>query len=166
MCVCIKQGGVGGCPFGNRPWVFNTEELEERTLSAWRTQHSQRRGHWSTCTHIHICCVHTHKDTHINALMHPCIHTVTVPLSLLHTHTRSLCLFSSSPSLFRSHKPTHSEHFNSIASLVSPLVPYPVKTPPWGQKSSGQGDNRKTAQTGNCCHIVRKQRIDIRTESE
>lgn len=98
--VCAFQAGdVWGCPSGNSPWVLNTEELEEKTLSAWRTQHSQCRGHWSTCT-----LVHTHKHQ-----MHSCIHasTLSLPHSLLHTHihtrTHTVAL---SASLFCSHQYT------------------------------------------------------------
>lgn len=78
-CVCGFQARHAyGCPSGKRPWVFNTEELEDRTLSAWRTLHSKRRGHW--CTHTQI--QHTFS--------HTCIGIVTVPLNPLRTNNLSL----------------------------------------------------------------------------
>lgn len=152
--VCAYQAvGVWGCPSGNRPRVLNTEELEEKTLSAWRTQHSQCRGHWRSTRTL----IHTQTQTHKQQML-SCIHayTLSLPLSLFHicTHPLSFSLFSLS--LYFAPTTTQSEHFNSIALLIFPLLPCSVKIAPWGQKSSGQGDNRKAAQTGNCWHIMRR----------
>lgn len=124
----VKHSGAGG---------EDSVSLED---TAQPTQRSLEHPH-----------TYTHRPT--NALMYPCTHTDTVPLSLyIHTH----CFSVPSPShpLYFTCTDTHTP--GALALLVSPLVLCPVKTPPWGQKSSGQGDNGKSAQTVYCCHIIKK----------
>lgn len=83
MCVCVCQArGAYGCPSGNRPRVFNTEEMEGRTLSAWRTQHSKRRGQWSSYTHGVFILTYTQTQS--------AMHIVTVSPSLSYTNTRTV----------------------------------------------------------------------------
>lgn len=148
VCACISSRGFLRLPIWEQALgVKHSGAGGEDSVSLEDTAQPAQRS----LEHPHI---YTHRPT--NALMYPCTHTDAVPLSLLYMHRHTHCFSVPSPShpLYFACTDTHTPR--ALALLVSPLVLCPVKTPPWGQKSSGQGDNGKSAQTVYCCHIIKK----------